>query len=163
MGRIFTGMAIAAAAVALWFWLDPMGGKVPECASEKVKDRVVEQAQKDIQKKLQGVDVLMGLAKLGNAQDKDIKDFLAAFGADEKTSDFLVDKKAREKALAKENWQLKAVRTQGADEKTRSCQCAAVLEWKASGMAREFPVSYKVELTDKAGEVYVTLEDFAYN
>jgi len=30
-------------------------------------------------------------------------------------------------------------------------------------MAREFPVSYKVELTDKAGEVYVTLEDFAYN
>ena len=35
MGRIFTGMAIAAAAVALWFWLDPMGGNVPECASEK--------------------------------------------------------------------------------------------------------------------------------
>ncbi len=161
MGKFFAGIALAAAAVALWFWLDPMGAKTPECSSASVKGSVIELAQKSLQKKLQGVDVLVGLAKLGSAQDKDIKDFLSAFGADEKTSSFLLDKKAREKALGKANWQVKAVRTQSADEKAHSCQCAAVLEWKAEGMEREFPVTYKVELTDKSGEVYVTLDDLA--
>ncbi|MBP3731449.1 MAG: hypothetical protein J6I40_08285 [Mailhella sp.] len=163
MGKNSVLLILAAALAGTLFYYNSdffLGKKAPECSSAEAKAAVIEQAQKNIRQKLQGVDMLIGLAKLGNAQDQDIKDFLGAFGTSDQSSKFLLDKKAREKALDKENWQVRAVRTQKEDEKARSCSCSAVLVWSGPGEEREFPVSYAVELTDKPGEVYVKLEEF---